>query len=87
MVAPMKAAIAETHFERARAALDFTRRQIGGNQALRDALAGVGLVITRQAVSQWRIVPAEHAEAVEAATGIKRHVLRPDLWEAPARRA
>jgi DNA-binding transcriptional regulator YdaS (Cro superfamily) len=25
-------------------------------------------------------VPAEHVAGIEAATGIPRHVLRPDLW-------
>ena len=39
------------------------------------------------AVSDWvngiRPVPAELAGAVADLTGIPRHVLRPDLWEAP----
>ncbi|HXJ61928.1 MAG TPA: Cro/CI family transcriptional regulator [Verrucomicrobiae bacterium] len=36
-----------------------------------------------QAVSAWDRVPAERAKAVEAATGVPRHELRPDLWDAP----
>ena len=37
-----------------------------------------------QAISQWRRVPPERVPAIEAATGIPRHVLRPDLWDPPA---
>ena len=37
----------------------------------------------RASVRGWTRVPAEHAAAVSAATGIPRHVLRPDLWEPP----
>ena len=37
----------------------------------------------RASVLGWTRVPAEHAAAVSAATGIPRHVLRPDLWEPP----
>ncbi len=32
------------------------------------------------AISQWDKVPAERVIAVEAATGISRHELRPDLY-------
>ncbi len=36
------------------------------------------------AISQWTKVPAERVLAVEEATGISRHDLRPDLFgEAP----
>ena len=37
----------------------------------------------RASVLGWTRVPAEHAAAVSAATGIPRHILRPDLWEPP----
>jgi DNA-binding transcriptional regulator YdaS (Cro superfamily) len=40
--------------------------------------------ITRGAVAKWDRVPAERVAEVERATGIPRHQLRPDLWEAPA---
>lgn len=33
-----------------------------------------------QAVSQWDEVPAERCLAVERATGVSRHVLRPDIY-------
>lgn len=42
------------------------------------------LEITPGAVSQWKQVSAEHAVVIERECGIPRHVLRPDLWEAPA---
>ena len=49
------------------------------------ALAGkVG--VTQQSISYWvkkGQVPAEMALAVERATGVPRHVLRPDLFDAP----
>jgi len=39
------------------------------------------------AISQWvngeRPIPADIVPKVEAATGIPRHELRPDLWDAP----
>lgn len=41
------------------------------------------LGITRAAVTTWRRVPAERVSQVESITGIPRHELRPDLWEAP----
>jgi len=36
--------------------------------------------VTHQCVSQWRRVPAHHVLKVEAATGISRHLLRPDIF-------
>jgi DNA-binding transcriptional regulator YdaS (Cro superfamily) len=38
------------------------------------------LGITPGAISQWDRVPAERVPAVEKATGIPRHKLRPDLY-------
>ncbi len=38
------------------------------------------LGITRQAVEQWCIVPAERVLAVEAASGVSRYLLRPDIY-------
>lgn len=35
---------------------------------------------TPQAVSQWKTVPAHHVLAIEEATGISRHKLRPDIY-------
>lgn len=42
------------------------------------------LGVERQAVTQWTRVPAERIPAVEAATGIPRHLLRPDICPPPA---
>lgn len=44
--------------------------------------------VPQQLVSYWltksrRGVPGEYCGAIEAATGIKKHELRPDIFEAP----
>lgn len=39
------------------------------------------LNITRGAIAQWKEVPAARVIDVEAATGIPRQVLRPDLFD------
>jgi DNA-binding transcriptional regulator YdaS (Cro superfamily) len=44
-----------------------------------------GLGITRGAVAMWPRIPAERVRRVSEITGIPRHELRPDLWDAPAR--
>jgi DNA-binding transcriptional regulator YdaS (Cro superfamily) len=59
-------------------------RTEGGQAALARALG-----VTPQAVSQWvkgtRPVPPRHALAIELATGVSRHDLRPDVFgSAPA---
>lgn len=51
----------------------------GGVTRLAEAL-GIG----RSAVSQWPRVPVERVLAVEAATGVPRHELRPDIYPPPA---
>lgn len=45
------------------------------------------LGMTQPAVSQWERVPAERVLAVEAATGVSRTIIRPDLYPPAARRA
>lgn len=50
--------------------------KIAGTQAALAAQLG----ITQSAVQQWLRVPAERVLAVEAATGISRHDLRPDIY-------
>jgi DNA-binding transcriptional regulator YdaS (Cro superfamily) len=50
-------------------------KQAGGARAL-----GRALGISSQAVSQWERVPPERVLAVEAASGVSRHELRPDLY-------
>lgn len=59
-------------------------RDVGLMEAI-EAAQGVSALaerisITASAVSQWRRVPAERVLAVEAATGIPRERLRPDLY-------
>ena len=48
---------------------------VGGPQALARILG-----VTSQAISQWKRVPATRVIAVEKASGVSRHVLRPDLY-------
>jgi DNA-binding transcriptional regulator YdaS (Cro superfamily) len=40
----------------------------------------IALGVTPQSVAGWDQVPAERCLAVEAATGVPRHVLRPDIY-------
>ena len=69
------------------------------NQALHAAVEAVGsqsemgrrLSVSQATVWKWLVrnkpLPAEHVLAVEAATGISRHELRPDIYpreDAPA---
>lgn len=53
------------------------------------ALLAQHLGIQAPSIYSWRRVPAERVIAVEAATGISRHALRPDLYppDIPKRRA
>ena len=48
----------------------------------RGAKLALALGITQGAISQWKQVPADRALDVERATGISRHVLRPDVFGA-----
>jgi DNA-binding transcriptional regulator YdaS (Cro superfamily) len=50
----------------------------GGAAALARALG-----ITHPSVCGWECVPAKRVPAVSALTGIPRHEIRPDLYEAP----
>lgn len=59
-------------------------RDLGLNEAIR-AVGGVSelarrLGISQPSVSNWNRVPAERVLDVEAATGVERVVLRPDLY-------
>jgi TorA maturation chaperone TorD len=60
-------------------------RDTGLNEAIQ-AAGGVGSLarkigISQPSVSNWTRVPADRLAAVEAATGLSRAVLRPDLFE------
>ncbi len=37
--------------------------------------------ISRQAIFQWKRVPAEHVKVMERLSGMPRHVLRSDLYD------
>lgn len=41
------------------------------------------LGLTRQAIYAWKKIPAERVPEIEGITGVARHILRPDLHEAP----
>jgi len=63
-------------------------RDVGLEEAIR-AVGGVGALaqkigISQPSVSNWSRVPAERVVSVEAATGVARAVLRPDLYGEPA---
>lgn len=61
-------------------------------QAAIQAVGGVAAELARrigvspQALGQWEKVPLDRVLAVEAATGIDRAELRPDLFKAPRRK-
>ncbi len=52
---------------------------VGGKTALAKHLG-----ITKQAISQWSQVPPERVLAVEDATGVPCHEMRPDIYRIPA---
>ena len=62
--------------------------QLGSYQALTEDINRVikrsgGVPVTRSAVYKWvrkNHIPAKRVTAVEKATGIKRELLRPDLY-------
>jgi TorA maturation chaperone TorD len=59
-------------------------RDLGLEEAIR-AVGGIGalaraLGIAQPSVSNWRRIPAERVLAVEGLTGVRRSVLRPDLY-------
>ena len=63
-------------------------RDVGLERAI-DAAGGVAQLarkigIAQPSVSNWSTVPAQRVIAVEAATGISRKLLRPDLYNEPA---
>jgi len=63
-------------------------RDPGLSEALR-VVGGVSelarkIGISQPSISNWTRVPADRVRAVEAATGVNRTVLRPDLYQAPA---
>jgi DNA-binding transcriptional regulator YdaS (Cro superfamily) len=41
------------------------------------------LGIKSQAISQWQKIPAKRVLALEALTGVSRHVMRPDIYGPP----
>jgi TorA maturation chaperone TorD len=63
-------------------------RDSGLDEAIK-AAGGVGALarqigISQPSVSNWARIPSERVIAVEAATGVSREILRPDLFQKPA---
>jgi DNA-binding transcriptional regulator YdaS (Cro superfamily) len=64
------------------------------NEALRRAIVAAGgpkrlgeaLKISGPAISQWKMCPPKRVPGVSDITGVPRHELRPDLYEAPVER-
>jgi DNA-binding transcriptional regulator YdaS (Cro superfamily) len=56
-------------------ALALAIERAGSQRQLAEAIG-----VTREAVTQWRVVPVLRVLAVERATGVPRHVLRPDIY-------
>ncbi len=48
------------------------------------AKLGRVLGLSHSTILAWKSVPPKHVPAISRLTGIPRHELRPDLWEAPA---
>ena len=66
--------------------MDPLRQHLKEERGRLTKLAGV-LGINPSAIVQWDKVPAERVPAVEEATGISRHALRPDIFgPAPKKR-
>lgn len=57
--------------------IEYAAQKVGGIAQL---AAKLGLA--RQAVYQWKRIPAERVAEVERITGVPRAELRPDLYEA-----
>lgn len=56
-------------------ALDRAIAIAGGTAALANWIG-----VTSQAISQWKRIPPGRVIAIERATGVSRHDLRPDLY-------
>lgn len=65
-----------------------TAQAVRAASSVRRALAAAGgaprlahrLGLHAVSVAQWTFCPPQHVEAVEAASGVSRHDLRPDLY-------
>lgn len=62
--------------------MDILREHLKGERGRLKSLADA-LGIFPSAILQWEKVPAERVPAVEQATGISRHDLRPDIFGEP----
>lgn len=51
------------------------------------SMLGKAVGLRHSSVLSWVQVPPKHVAAVSAATGIPKHILRPDLWAVPSKDA
>jgi hypothetical protein len=67
------------------AAVDTAKHKFKGNTGLARAMAEAGCADppTPQAISQWKQVPVERVNDVEAVSGVSRNLLRPDIFGRP----
>ncbi len=62
--------------------LERAKERVGGQAELAKRIG-----VSAQAISQWEEVPPLRVLAVEAASGVSRHDLRPDLYPLEEARA
>lgn len=78
----MRKALTPEQAETAHKALLAVRAKFLTQQHMADELG-----VSQASVCQWlrnrKVLSAESVLAVETATGVSRHLLRPDLWPAP----
>ncbi|WP_132910251.1 YdaS family helix-turn-helix protein [Sphingomonas sp. BK235] len=51
-----------------------------GGQSATARLVGVSQTAVWKWITEAKVLPAEHVLAVERATGVSRHLLRPDIY-------
>ena len=60
---------------------------LAAEQAVKKAGGGAKVArplnLTRQAIYQWKRVPAEHVLTLERLSGVPRYQIRPDIYPAP----
>lgn len=58
--------------------------ELAGSQSALARICGVSQTATWKWLNARKSLPAEHVLKVEAATGVSRHLLRPDIYPADA---
>lgn len=66
--------------KRAHAAFRKALKKAGNNQSRFAAAIGTSQQLVSYWLSRGKVLPAEYVLAAEAATGVSRHELRPDIY-------